>query len=532
MAEFTGENIKVATWIGQDATGFNLGKLEEFKFKSKSPRTEEQLWKETGTMQYRDDSGQYIPGAYVQEIDDSKLSFKKIKLPDSELLGVKTQGFTYEYSVEDFLKLGDNKIGSFDTTLGEFINHPELFKNYPKLKNLKVNITDSLFQNTYGYYSQASDTLNINFNPHRSHPEQLDELKRTILHEVQHKIDLGIVPKGKKYFTDNRSRILDEFTARDVETRLYLDAERRKEVAPFSKSNEFGSQLALIKNRKQFIEKGYQNYADDDIRDLMTEWYNKGVQDIYYNTSEGQDRYYFIEEKAIEADRKFRNSIENYDTKPGKERAKLIYDELYKQGLVNLPWDPEKHIAEFQRGPYNANKNKQQMMPLNKESDFLDTLKDLENSKKEGWDGEYWKPHTSVEGGRKTIAWGHKLTPEESKGNYILLNGEKISLDKGLTSEQADQLLQQDWFIAQEGAMKFINQKGDFDKLTKKQQLAAIELFFNMGASKASAYTSFRDKVIANDSTWIDEIDRGYTDKEGKYHKLTNRTNTIKKVLL
>lgn len=65
----------------------------------------------------------------------------------------------------------------------------------------------------------------------------------------------------------------------------------------------------------------------------------------------------------------------------------------------------------------------------------MDILKELENSIEKGLKDGKWYPHESVEGGNKTVAYGHKITDEEAEaGTY----------DDGLTEEEAMKLLKKD----------------------------------------------------------------------------------------
>lgn len=67
----------------------------------------------------------------------------------------------------------------------------------------------------------------------------------------------------------------------------------------------------------------------------------------------------------------------------------------------------------------------------------MDILKELENSVGAGKnekDGK-WYPHKSVEGGNKTIAYGHKISNEERDAG---------TFDNGLTEEEAIELLKKD----------------------------------------------------------------------------------------
>lgn len=165
---------------------------------------------------------------------------------------------------------------------------------------------------------------------------------------------------------------------------------------------------------------------------------------------------------------------------------------------------------------------------INNNDKFYNLVKTLENSVKAGFDKKTntWKPHKSLEGGRATVAWGHKLTPEEAKGNYVMVGDTKVSLDTGLTNEQADTLFKQDMDIAKTEAKKFIGE--GFDGLSNKQQLLATELFYNLGANKAKQYKNFKEKILAGDESFINEIDRGYKDDKGQRQLLTDRTDPLK----
>ena len=165
---------------------------------------------------------------------------------------------------------------------------------------------------------------------------------------------------------------------------------------------------------------------------------------------------------------------------------------------------------------------------INNNDKFYSLVKTLENSVKAGFDKETntWKPHKSLEGGRSTVAWGHKLTPEEAKGNYVMVGDTKVSLDTGLSNEQADTLFKQDMDIAKTEAKKFIGE--GFDGLSNKQQLLATELFYNLGANKAKQYKNFKEKILAGDESFINEIDRGYKDDKGERQLLTDRTDPLK----
>lgn len=77
--------------------------------------------------------------------------------------------------------------------------------------------------------------------------------------------------------------------------------------------------------------------------------------------------------------------------------------------------------------------------------EFLEKVMRWENSIKAGWDErkQRWFPHSSVEGGNKTIAYGHKLTNKDvSSGRF----------NSGITDAEATQLLKSDLDSAAEKA--------------------------------------------------------------------------------
>lgn len=82
-------------------------------------------------------------------------------------------------------------------------------------------------------------------------------------------------------------------------------------------------------------------------------------------------------------------------------------------------------------------------------SDFLQKVMQWENSIKSGWNSKKkrWFPHGSVEGGTGTIAYGHKLTSRDiATGRFT----------KGITQQDAEQILKDDLFIASRKALIMI----------------------------------------------------------------------------
>ena len=119
---------------------------------------------------------------------------------------------------------------------------------------------------------------------------------------------------------------------------------------------------------------------------------------------------------------------------------------------------------------------------------FIQYMKSVENSIKKGFKNGRWYPHASVEGGRKTIAYGHKLK-----------SGETFS--KGITDREAVALLIKDLDHHKGEAKKYVDKKygaGSFDKLDDKRQEMLTDIQFNI-RNGVSKFTSFLKAVMKND---------------------------------
>jgi hypothetical protein len=102
---------------------------------------------------------------------------------------------------------------------------------------------------------------------------------------------------------------------------------------------------------------------------------------------------------------------------------------------------------------------------------YMPKLMRLENGIKKGYNSELniWFPHDSVEGGSKTVAYGHKLKKGES-------------FDKGIPNDLAMQLLQKDLLEHRAAAAKEFNKRfgaGEFEKLREGKQVLLTDYHFN-----------------------------------------------------
>lgn len=99
---------------------------------------------------------------------------------------------------------------------------------------------------------------------------------------------------------------------------------------------------------------------------------------------------------------------------------------------------------------------------------FLNYIKKVENGVGKGFKDGRWYPHVSVEGGAKTIAYGHKIQPFED-------------FSEGLTEEEALDLLVRDLRRSEALAADWIEGKYGqvWSDLNKDQREILIDFQFN-----------------------------------------------------
>jgi hypothetical protein len=116
---------------------------------------------------------------------------------------------------------------------------------------------------------------------------------------------------------------------------------------------------------------------------------------------------------------------------------------------------------------------------------YLADLRKQENSIRKGYKNGMWYPHASLEGGADTIAYGHKLTPNDS------------ALRRGITEEQALKLQEQDVLKNQALAKKQVDKQfgtGTFDNLPQDSQMLLIDYQYNLGT--LSGFPKFVKGVV------------------------------------
>ena len=150
--------------------------------------------------------------------------------------------------------------------------------------------------------------------------------------------------------------------------------------------------------------------------------------------------------------------------------------------------------------------------PLYAEGAFVDYIEQVENPNL-----KYGMIHKSAEGGNDTIAFGHKLTDKEIKDNKVY----GYNLNE-LTEKNAKHILLLDLQKADEQLQEDYGEK--YNKLDKKRKQMLIDFQYNMGSGGVKKFKNFKEGLFSNDINKMkEEYERGFTNEEGEFKKLTNR---------
>jgi len=140
-----------------------------------------------------------------------------------------------------------------------------------------------------------------------------------------------------------------------------------------------------------------------------------------------------------------------------------------------------------------------------------------------------WKPHSSLEGGSDTLAYGHKLTSAEVKSNTVQVGDDSIDLSDGLTEQQANELFEQDVEKAKSSLSKSVR---GFDSLDKKYQDVLVSIQFNTGNVSEDEWSNLLAGIRAEDDERVfEEMLTSFKDSEGNKKLLSDRRNSIAKSL-
>ena len=217
-----GKDVSLNSFAGEKAITANVGKLDQAKAMLENGADEVEIWQKTGWFKDKD-------GAWKFEIGDSKA------------------------------RLNPNfKSGG---RLGELLEHEELFKAYPELKDIKIKKISDEGGEKLGYYDPNKKEIAIN---------NIGD-KSTLMHEVQHAIqEIEGFAKGSGAKGENYRLSHGEAEARNVQNRLNLGDKFRAKIV--KDNNPVGDDYHAWIRGENDIKTFKQAYDDDGGGDLAPDF--------------------------------------------------------------------------------------------------------------------------------------------------------------------------------------------------------------------------------------------------------------------
>ena len=217
-----GKDVSLNSFAGEKAITANVGKLDQAKAMLEKGADEVEIWQKTGWFKDKD-------GAWKFEIGDSKA------------------------------RLNPNfKSGG---RLSELLEHEELFKAYPELKDIKIKKISDEGGEKLGYYDPNKKEIAIN---------NIGD-KSTLMHEVQHAIqEIEGFSKGSGAKGENYRLSHGEAEARNVQNRLNLGDKFRAKIV--KDNNPVGDDYHAWIRGENDIKTFKQAYDDDGGGDLAPDF--------------------------------------------------------------------------------------------------------------------------------------------------------------------------------------------------------------------------------------------------------------------
>lgn len=164
-------------------------------------------------------------------------------------------------------------------------------------------------------------------------------------------------------------------------------------------------------------------------------------------------------------------------------------------------------------------------------------LKKFENEALVGFENGQWFAHESLEGGRPTIGWGHKVNKNEDRTGKIKIGNQLVEFKNGLTPQQVNQLYKQDTANARAVARKSLEKgKGSY---TDNELQALTSLIYNVGQGMWGKSNAKKNLEKGNISGFLKEafdpkigfvkinkkISKGLVDRRAKERRLFQGIN-------
>lgn len=321
-----------------DAFRFNTVRIAEDALKGGySPQ---EVYKRTGVFlgpdfkaryEISDAGAKFKPGV-LKELDksvESRIQYDKMSKTERDWMfpeGAPVKRFYNPYSY--------NK----ETTLGDILDHPELFKHYPDLAKVKLDASE-IGTTFKGRYRPDTDSILLEGNTE-------GEMLSTLLHEIQHAVQKreGFVRGGNPAEWMTNKETVDALKSKTIE----MDSKLRTAYDDVYK--EMG---------RENIPKGWKHYTN--IRFLFNKEAEgarlvKYEQDMLKVLEENAPRYVRGMRTLMEANKRIRadedEAYANYRAMFGETEARIVQERMYltKGELKNHPYEGEEFKSTYAEG--------------------------------------------------------------------------------------------------------------------------------------------------------------------------------------
>lgn len=222
--------------------------------------------------------------------------------------------------------------------LSSVLDHPELFKAYPDLKDLKVEQLSILFRgvNTAGVYSPVQDVIELSKHASWGDAKYKDALS-TLLHEVQHAIQ-----KREQWPGGTNSGQFTPESSKRIKTSLYkLETDLAKEASLLSGNNVSNNTISNVLN---YLEGNTKILGKQDAALLEALKDNKELGEVVkrFQSFDG------IRERLRARDTK---AMGEYNKAASEVQARAVQKQ-FEQGTMTVPLTKRPEYTEIQ-GPLN-----------------------------------------------------------------------------------------------------------------------------------------------------------------------------------
>lgn len=290
----------LGSFMGVKSATFNRKALEEAHEMTANGVHPDEVWDKTGTFAGWD-------SRWRQEVPDTRMKLKEENLKITQPPTQKPDGLTPEQRVKadtflgfknnldqptvDLLPEHKKYFNKEKLFLDQIMDHPELFKAYPELRNVKVETTPPFAWGVSGAYNKQTNTLMMA-------SAKVEEFKGTLMHEIQHAIQ-GIEgfeqgASKQQFITKDwpdLHKAFNEFKA-NTEDRLLGTGKYSSSDKIFNTRNEYlDSKRAVdysIQKEAGTLPKFMNMAYERDYAPLVEELKKSGHYDTLYKVAKGE----------------------------------------------------------------------------------------------------------------------------------------------------------------------------------------------------------------------------------------------------